>query len=77
MGKIFKAISNMYIAFGKKKKEKLKSSCVLNMHVLHAQGPSTSVLKLSEALCWKMILQFWAGNPGLGQGLYPEHSPQK
>lgn len=31
MGKIFKAVLNMYIAFGKKKKEKLKSSFVLNI----------------------------------------------
>lgn len=77
MGKILKAVSSMYIACGKKKKAKLKSSSVLNIYFLYAQGPSTSVLKLSEVLCLEMILQFWAGNPGLGQGLYPEHSTQK
>ena len=43
MGKKFKAVSSMYIAFGGEKK-KPKSSSILNMR--YAQGPSASVFEI-------------------------------
>lgn len=52
------------LPLGGKKKEKLKSSSVLNIVRTRSEDFSIKVVQ-SEALCWEMILQFWAGNPGL------------